>query len=286
MTISFSIDSSPGATAPNDSPILVVQGIRVVYNDSIQAISRVSLSVPRGTITALLGANGSGKTTTLRAISHLLIALRGRVASGSILFDGHDIASLRSSLLVRRGLAQVLEGRHCFSQLSVEENLQTGAIARGSSPRETREDLQRIYAIFPRLREKRLSLAGLTSGGEQQMLAIGRALMTRPRLLILDEPSMGLAPIVVRDIFEVLRTLNARDGLSILIAEQNSTLTLRYADHIVVLENGRDVLSGAAQDIRANHNLEKFYLGEAALTLPDPDTALDPGMEIERFRQH
>lgn len=264
-----------GAISSPSNPILDVQGIRIVYNDSIEAVSNVSFRVPRGSITAVLGANGAGKTTTLRAISQLLIALRGRIASGHILFDGENIASLRPSQLVRSGIAQVLEGRHCFPQLNVEDNLRTGAIARGSSGRETRDDLERIYEIFPRLREKRKSLAGLTSGGEQQMLAIGRALMTRPRFLILDEPSMGLAPIIVRDIFKVLHTLNSEEGLSILIAEQNSALALRYADYIVVLENGQNVLSGAAQDVRENHNLEKFYLGEAALTRVDPDTVLD-----------
>lgn len=275
MTLSAPRDPRRAAPDGAAGAILAVQGIAVVYDDSVQAISDVSLTVPTGRITSLVGANGAGKTTTLRAISNLLIALRGRVTAGSILFDGEDVAPRRSSQLVRQGLGQVLEGRHCFPRLSVEENLLTGATARGSSPREIRADLEKVYGIFPRLRERRTSRAGLTSGGEQQMLAIGRALMTRPRLLILDEPSMGLAPLVVRDIFEVLRRLNSSEGLSILIAEQNSTLALRYADHIVVLENGRDVLSGAAAEIRDHHNLEKFYLGEAALTLADPDTVLD-----------
>ncbi|MCS5690814.1 ABC transporter ATP-binding protein [Cyanobium sp. FGCU-6] len=276
MTIYAANKPQLPAAITSGQALLEVHDIAVVYDDAMQAISDVSLRVPAGTITSLVGANGAGKTTTLRAISNLLIALRGRVTAGRICFDGQDVARLRPSQLVRQGLVQVLEGRHCFPHLTVEENLLTGATARGSTPRESREDLQRVYRIFPRLRERRSSRSGLTSGGEQQMVAIGRALMTRPRLLILDEPSMGLAPLVVRDIFEVLRALNAKEGLSILIAEQNSTLALRYADHIVVVENGRDVLAGSAKDIRENHNLERFYLGEAALTLADPDTKIDP----------
>ena len=270
--MTFSAPTKAPESAGNESPdtILAVQNIEVVYDDSVQAISDVSLTVTVGAITSLVGANGAGKSTTLRALSNLLVALRGRVRAGRILFDGEDVSRLRPSQLVRRGLVQVLEGRHCFPHLTVEENLLTGAIARGSSHQESREDLERVYGIFPRLRERRSSRSGLTSGGEQQMAAIGRALMTRPRLLILDEPSMGLAPLVVRDIFEVLRELNVNAGLSILIAEQNSTLALKYADHVVVLENGRDVLSGSAPEIRENHNLEMFYLGEAALSLPDP----------------
>jgi branched-chain amino acid transport system ATP-binding protein len=279
MTISPSIaTTAPAGITPGEA-LLEVKNIAVLYDDAVQAISDVSLSVPAGTITSLVGANGAGKTTTLRAISNLLIALRGRVTAGHIRFDGQDVARLRPSQLVRQGLVQVLEGRHCFPQLTVEENLLTGATARGSTPRDSREDLERVYDIFPRLRERRFSRSGLTSGGEQQMAAIGRALMTRPRLLILDEPSMGLAPLVVRDIFEVLRSLNASDGLSILIAEQNSTLALRYADHIVVLENGRNVLAGSASEIRENHNLETFYLGEAALTRADPDTVIETAID-------
>lgn len=281
MTISPTIETkAPAGITPGEA-LLEVRDIAVVYDDAVQAISNVSLTVPAGTVTSLVGANGAGKSTTLRAISNLLIALRGKVTAGRIRFDGQDVARLRPSQLVRQGLVQVLEGRHCFPQLTVEENLLTGATARGSTPRDSRADLERVYGIFPRLKERRSSRAGLTSGGEQQMLAIGRALMTRPRLLILDEPSMGLAPLVVRDIFDVLRALHASDGLSILIAEQNSTLALRYADHIVVLENGRDVLAGSANEIRENHNLEKFYLGEAALTRADPDTASDNANDNE-----
>jgi branched-chain amino acid transport system ATP-binding protein len=266
----------PPLPVTSSKALLEVQNIAVVYDDGVQAIGDVSLTVPAGMITSLVGANGAGKTTTLRAISNLLVALRGRVTVGHIHFDGQDVGRLRPSQLVRQGMVQVLEGRHCFPHLTVEENLLTGATARGSTARESREDLERVYGIFPRLRERRSSRSGLTSGGEQQMVAIGRALMTRPRLLILDEPSMGLAPLVVRDIFEVLRTLHVNDGLSILIAEQNSALGLRYADHVVVLENGRDVLCGSASEISANHNLEKFYLGEASLTLAGPDTEITP----------
>lgn len=273
---------SAGMEATPKSVILAVENIAVAYDKSIQAISDVSLRVTRGSITSLVGANGCGKTTSLRAISNLLIALRGKVTAGRIIFDGQDVARLRPSELVRLGLVQVLEGRHCFPQLTVEENLLTGATARDSNPKETRQDLERIYAIFPRLRERRHSRSGLTSGGEQQMTAVGRALMTRPRLLILDEPSMGLAPLVVRDIFEVLRELNNSANLSILLSEQNSTLALNYSDHIIVLENGRTALSGSASEIRQNHNLEKFYLGEASLTSANSDTILSTPLRGEQ----
>jgi branched-chain amino acid transport system ATP-binding protein len=210
------------------------------------------------------GSNGAGKTTTLKAISNLLPAERGQVTSGSILFEGRNVLAESPGALVRSGLVQVLEGRHCFKSLSVEENLISGGLGRGSSRREIADDLEKVYATFPRLKQKRMTSSGLTSGGEQQMTAIGRALMSRPRLLVLDEPSMGLAPLVIRDIFKSLKTLNRDEGLSILVAEQNSTVALRYADHATVIENGMAVLSGTAADLRGRDDIKAFYLGEAA----------------------
>ncbi|QEX20263.1 ABC transporter ATP-binding protein [Hypericibacter adhaerens] len=243
---------------------LSLEGIAVVYNRAIHALHDVGFSVGAGEIVALLGANGAGKSTTLKAVSNLLPAERGQITRGSILFEGEDIARQRTSGLVRRGLVQVLEGRHCFRALTVEENLVTGALGRDASHREIRDDLERVYAHFPRLKEKRRTTAGLTSGGEQQMTAIGRALMSRPRLLVLDEPSMGLAPLVVQDIFTALKTLNAEAGLTILVAEQNSTVALRHADRAIVLENGHSVLEGTAAELRAREDIKAFYLGESA----------------------
>jgi len=243
---------------------LRVEDVEVVYNSAILALRGVSFSVAEGKIVALLGANGAGKSTTLKAVSSLLPAERGRITRGSILYEDRSTAGSSASALVRGGLVQVLEGRHCFRGLSVEEDLVTGAIARGASRAEIRGDLERVYGLFPRLREKRRAAAGLTSGGEQQMTAIGRALMARPRLLVLDEPTMGLAPLVVRDIFRTLKRLNATEGLTILVAEQNSTVALRYADHAYVLENGRVVLGGPAAELRERSDIKAFYLGESA----------------------
>jgi branched-chain amino acid transport system ATP-binding protein len=241
--------------------VLVIDRIEATYNHAIRALSGVTLRVGAGEMVALLGANGAGKTTTLKAVSNLLPAEGGQVTAGAVLFEGETITHASPTELVRRGIAQVLEGRHCFRSLSVEENLVTGGMGRGSTGSELRADIARIYAIFPRLREKRRAVSGLTSGGEQQMTAIGRALMSRPRLLILDEPSMGLAPRTVEEIFRTLRSLNQHEGLAILVAEQNSTVALRYAHRATVLENGRTVLDGLAAELRERDDVKAFYLG-------------------------
>ncbi len=240
---------------------LVVKGIEVTYNHAIAALHGVDLTLRRGEILALLGANGAGKSTTLKAVANLLPAERGAITVGSIRFEGIDVARTAPADLVRRGLVQVLEGRHVFRSLSVEENLVTGGLGRSATRAEIAHDLDRVYGWFPRLRDKRRTLAGLTSGGEQQMTAIGRALMARPRLLVLDEPSMGLAPLVVQDIFRTLKALNRDEGLSILVAEQNSTVALKYADRATVLENGRAVLTGRAEELRERADIKAFYLG-------------------------
>jgi branched-chain amino acid transport system ATP-binding protein len=241
--------------------LLILEGLAATYNHAIRALSDVSLTVGRGEVVALLGANGAGKSTTLKAISNLLHAERGQLTHGRILFDGRDTATLASADLVRLGLVPVPEGRHCFRSLSVEENLVAGGIGGGLSRREISAGLERIYTLFPGLKERRRSAAGLTSGGEQQMTAIGRALMARPRLLVLDEPSMGLAPLVVETIFCTLKRLNAEEGLSILVAEQNSTVALRYADRAAVLEGGTTALSGEAVDLRGRAEIKALYLG-------------------------
>ena len=247
---------------PQGDVQLVVDRIEATYNHAIVALHGVSLTVRRGEILALLGANGAGKSTTLKSVSNLLQAERGRISAGSIKFEGRDALHTSPAELVRRGLVQVLEGRHCFRSLTVEENLVTGGVARGSRRAEIVTDLERVYAIFPRLKEKRKATSGLTSGGEQQMTAIGRALMSRPRLLVLDEPSMGLAPLIVTDIFRTLKSLNRSEGLSILVAEQNSTVALQYADRAAVLENGVVALEGPAAALRERDDVKAFYLGE------------------------
>lgn len=256
--------ASAVSTRPAAVSQLVVERLRVTYNHSVIALEEVTFSAGAGEITAIAGSNGAGKTTTLRAASNLLGAVRGQVAGGRVLYEGRNVANLSPAGLVRRGLVQVLEGRHCFPSLTVEENLLTGALARGSTRRERKADLELVYELFPKLRERRLSRAGLTSGGEQQMTAIGRALMSRPRLLLLDEPSMGLAPLTTADIFAALRRLNEEQKLSILIAEQNSALALRYSHRVVVLESGRSVVEGSSAEIRDHHDLEKHYLGAGA----------------------
>jgi branched-chain amino acid transport system ATP-binding protein len=245
--------------------LLEVDRIEATYNHSIIALHGVSLTVRSGEVLALLGSNGAGKTTTLQAVSNLLPAARGKITAGRIRFAGHDVLRTSPSDLVRLGLVQVLEGRHCFRSLSIEENLITGGLGRGSSRSEIAQDLERAYALFPRLKTKRKTAAGLASGGEQQMTAIGRALLSRPRLLVLDEPSMGLAPLIVQDIFKTLQTLNRNDGLSILMAEQNSALALRYANRATVLENGIAVLEGAASDLRERADIKALYLGRKDL---------------------
>ncbi|ARO34288.1 high-affinity branched-chain amino acid ABC transporter ATP-binding protein (plasmid) [Rhizobium sp. NXC14] len=257
----------------DETILLDVRSLQAVYNKAIKALNDVSFQVRRGEILALLGSNGAGKTTVLKAISNLLPAERGQVTSGTILFEGHNVLSAKPADLVRTGLVQVLEGRHCFKSLSVEENLISGGLGRSSSRREIAADLERIYATFPRLKEKRRTAAGLTSGGEQQMTAIGRALMSRPRLLVLDEPSMGLAPLVIKDIFRSLKALNRDEGLSILVAEQNSTVALQYADHATVIENGIAVLSGSAAELRSRDDIKAFYLGEGAAFAHDRPAA-------------
>ncbi len=246
------------------APLLDVRDLEVVYDKAILAVRDVTLSVAAGEIVALLGANGAGKSTTLKAISGVLVAERGERTHGSIAFDGVSSAKATAADLVERGLVHVLEGRHCFPHLTVEENLVTGAIARRSRRSELRADLERMYTYFPKLRNKRTLPAALASGGEQQMTAIGRALMARPRLLLLDEPTMGIAPLVAREIFAFLARLNAEAGLSILVAEQSSALALRYAHRAYVLETGRVVLSGSAAELRERDDIKHFYLGTGA----------------------
>jgi branched-chain amino acid transport system ATP-binding protein len=251
------------ASSTVSSAFLIVNNIEVVYSSFILVLKGVSLSVPKGGIVALLGANGAGKSTTLKAISNLLHAERGEVTKGSIIFDGEEVHSLSPNALVTRGCIQVMEGRHCFGHLTIEENLLTGAHTRGDGRAAISRDMELVYSYFPRLKERRSSLAGYTSGGEQQMCAIGRALMSRPKLILLDEPSMGLAPQLVAEIFEIVQSLHVKEGVSFLLAEQNTNMALKYADYGYILENGRVVLDGAAAALRANEDVKEFYLGIA-----------------------
>jgi branched-chain amino acid transport system ATP-binding protein len=243
--------------------ILSVNNIEVLYDHVILVLKGVSLEVDRGGIVALLGANGAGKTTTLKAISNLLHSERGEVTKGAIVFDGQEVQSLSPNELVRRGCIQVMEGRHCFGHLSVEENLLTGAFTRKDGKAAIARDLELVYGYFKRLRERRHSMAGYTSGGEQQMCAIGRALMSRPKMILLDEPSMGLAPQIVEEIFEIVRDLNTKENVSFLLAEQNTHMALRYARYGYILENGRVVLDGDAKALSENEDVKEFYLGIA-----------------------
>jgi branched-chain amino acid transport system ATP-binding protein len=245
------------------APILNVNNIEVIYDHVILVLKGVSLAVPRGRIVALLGANGAGKSTTLKAISNLLHAERGDVTKGAIVFDGEEVHRLNPNELVRRGCIQVMEGRHTFGHLTIEENLLTGAYTRTDGKAAIRADLERAYAYFPRLRERRTSLAGYTSGGEQQMCVIGRALMSRPKLILLDEPSMGLAPQIVEEIFAIVKDLNDKEGVSFLLAEQNTNMALRFASYGYILENGRVVLDGEAVALKENEDVKEFYLGIA-----------------------
>jgi branched-chain amino acid transport system ATP-binding protein len=245
----------------SNTPILALDRVEAAYDDIIVALRGVSLEVGEGKVVALLGANGAGKSTTLKAISGLLRAEGGGVTAGSIRFRGVPAQTMAPRDLVRAGLVQVLEGRHCFPHFTVEENLITGALARRAGRRAVRADLEVIYEYFPRLRQVRRSLAGFTSGGEQQMVAIGRALMARPRLVLLDEPSMGLAPQITEEIFRIIRALNRDQGVSFLLAEQNARLALRHADHGYVLENGRVVASGTAAELAPRDDVRAFYLG-------------------------
>ena len=242
-------------------PLLEVNGIEVIYNHVILVLKGVSLAVPEGGVVALLGANGAGKTTTLKAISNLLRAERGEVTKGSIEFRGERVDSMNPSELVRRGVIQVMEGRHCFGHLTVEDNLLTGAYTRKATRAEIRADLEKVYAFFPRLKQRRGSLAGYTSGGEQQMTAIGRALMGKPTMILLDEPSMGLAPQIVEEIFEIVKSLNAKERVSFLLAEQNTMVALRFANFGYILENGRVVMEGDAGHLAENEDVKEFYLG-------------------------
>ena len=255
-----SAPSSQAATAAARS-YLAVNNVEVIYDHVILVLKGVSLAVPEGKIVALLGANGAGKSTTLKSVSTLLHGERGEITKGSIEFRGERVDHLTPNELVRRGMVQVMEGRHCFGHLTVEENLLTGAYTRDISRSELKESLERVYHYFPRLKTRRESQAGYTSGGEQQMTAIGRALMAKPTMILLDEPSMGLAPQIVEEIFEIVRDLNVHEKVSFLLAEQNTTVALRYADLGYILENGRVVMEGLAQDLAANEDVKEFYLG-------------------------
>lgn len=252
------------AAAPAERTALSINNIEVIYDHVILVLKGVSLDVPEGKIVALLGANGAGKSTTLKAISNLLRAERGDVTKGSIEFRGERVDSLTPNDLVKRGVIQVMEGRHCFGHLTVEENLLTGAYTRGISNAEVKHELEKIYDYFPRLKVRRKSQSGYTSGGEQQMTAIGRAMMAKPSMILLDEPSMGLAPQIVEEIFEIVKDLNSKEKVSFLLAEQNTMVALRYADFGYILENGRVVMEGAAQELSDNEDVKEFYLGVSA----------------------
>ena len=249
--------------AQQATPFLSINNIEVIYNHVVLVLKGVSLQVPAGGIVALLGANGAGKTTTLKAVSNLLHAERGEVTKGSIVFDGTEVQSLSPNEVVRRGCIQVMEGRRCFAHLTVEENLLTGGFTRRDGKAAVAADLEQVYAYFPRLKERRDSTAGYTSGGEQQMCAIGRALMSKPRMILLDEPSMGLAPQIVEEIFEIVRDLNSKERVSFLLAEQNTNMALKYASHGYILENGRVVMDGEASALASNEDVKEFYLGVA-----------------------
>ena len=249
--------SNPASTA---APLLVVNGIEVIYNHVILVLKGVSLSVPQSGIVAILGGNGAGKTTTLRAISNLLKGERGEVTKGSIELDGERIENLSPSDLVKRGVVQVMEGRHCFAHLSIEENLLTGAYTR-TSKGEVAANLEKVYNYFPRLKTRRTSQAAYTSGGEQQMCAIGRAIMSNPRMVLLDEPSMGLAPQIVEEVFNIVQDLNQKEKVTFVLAEQNTNMALKYADYGYIMESGRIMMDGAASDLANNEDVKEFYLG-------------------------
>jgi len=248
-------------STPNTAaPILEVNGIEVIYNHVILVLKGVSLQVPERGIVALLGGNGAGKTTTLRAISNLLKGERGEVTKGSITLRGEHIQHLSPADLVKRGVVQVMEGRHCFAHLSIEENLMTGSYTR-SDKGEIAANLEKVYNYFPRLKTRRTSQAAYTSGGEQQMCAIGRALMSNPSIVLLDEPSMGLAPQIVEEVFHIVKDLNTKEGVTFLLAEQNTHMALKYADYGYIMESGRIVMDGAAADLASNEDVKEFYLG-------------------------
>ena len=255
----MTVETSP--TGSTENLLLSVNNIEVIYDHVILVLKGVSLEVPEQGIVALLGANGAGKTTTLKSISNLLRAERGDITKGGIEFRGRRIDGLSSSELVQQGIIQVMEGRHCFEHLTVEENLLTGAYTRKDGGAAIQRDLEMVYSYFPRLKERYKAQAGYTSGGEQQMIAIGRALMSRPQMILLDEPSMGLAPQLVEEIFEIVSRLNRDQGVTFLLAEQNTNIALRYAKHGYILENGRVVLDGSAAELRENTDVKEFYLG-------------------------
>jgi branched-chain amino acid transport system ATP-binding protein len=248
------------ATAATDK-YLTVNNVEVIYDHVILVLKGVSLEVPKGKIVALLGANGAGKSTTLKSISNLLRAERGDVTKGNVQFKGQQVDQLTPNELVKRGVIQVMEGRHCFAHLTIEENLLTGAYTRGVSSAQVKQDLEMVYHNFPRLKTRRASQAGYTSGGEQQMCAVGRAMMAKPEMILLDEPSMGLAPQIVEEIFGIVKDLNDKEKVSFLLAEQNTMVALRFADYGYILENGRVVMEGAAEELRSNEDVKEFYLG-------------------------
>jgi len=256
---------SPSATAASAAAaaapaLLDVNGIEVIYHHVILVLKGVSLRVPEGAVVALLGGNGAGKTTTLRAVSNLLAGERGEVTKGSIELRGERIERLSPADLVHRGVVQVMEGRHCFAHLTIEENLLTGAYTRTDGKAAVARTLEKVYSYFPRLKTRRSSQAAYTSGGEQQMCAIGRALMA-DKMVLLDEPSMGLAPQIVEEVFEIVRDLNRKERTTFLLAEQNTNMALRYADYGYILENGRVVMDGEAHALRDNEDVREFYLG-------------------------
>ena len=251
------IDTRSPLTAP---ALVTVNGIEVIYNHVILVLKGVSLAVPEGSVVAILGGNGAGKTTTLRAISNLLAGERGEVTKGTIEYRGEQIQNLNPAELVKRGVVQVMEGRHCFAHLTIEENLLTGAYTRKNKG-EIAANLEKVYNYFPRLKTRRTSQAAYTSGGEQQMCAIGRALMSNPNMVLLDEPSMGLAPQIVEEVFEIVKDLNSKEKTTFLLAEQNTNMALRYADYGYIMESGRIVMDGTAKDLASNEDVKEFYLG-------------------------
>lgn len=260
MSVAFQTKASAAA---NTEAILAVNNIEVIYDHVILVLKGVSLDVPKGGIVALLGANGAGKTTTLKAISNLLQSERGEVTKGSIIFEGKEVQDRSPNELVRSGCVQVMEGRHCFGHLTIEENLLTGAFTRKDGRAAIAKDMEAIYQYFPRLKDRRQSMAGYTSGGEQQMCAIGRAMMSRPKMILLDEPSMGLAPQIVEEIFGIVQSLNDKEGVSFLLAEQNTYMALKFARYGYILENGRVVMDGDAKSLIENEDVKEFYLGIA-----------------------
>jgi branched-chain amino acid transport system ATP-binding protein len=248
-------------TSAKPETLLEVNNVEVIYNHVILVLKGVSLSVPKGGITALLGGNGAGKTTTLKAISNLLQSERGEVTKGSVNYRGESVHGMDPETLVKKGVIQVMEGRHCFEHLTVEENLLTGSYTRKDGAAAIANDLEKVYTYFPRLKERRKSQAGYTSGGEQQMCALGRALMSKPETILLDEPSMGLAPQLVEEIFQIVKSLNEKEGVSFLLAEQNTNVALRFAHYGYILESGRIVMDGPSAELRENPDVKEFYLG-------------------------